>query len=285
MPSIHIRQTDLPVTGGLGFSVPDAATRASARYQFEAAMSDIPANKRKFFIDPGHVVQDNVPTVVGLRNILSSTNFVEGVQLPIRDATVPSGQRPTVGAFSTGAAALAGSGTGFEPFTVPYALDTTAHTVFGVARTGGTVADIIGVVSPTGTPFQLTGVGMQFRRQATTHALRYFYDGTNFIESLGPGGSGGWANRTVLYMLTYDAAVGRRLFLNNVLVGEATDTAGRAVPTVTSIQLFASSAFRNKTFGLHGFCGMVDVDLSSAPYAAVRAAMASFAAATYPLGA
>lgn len=286
MPSIKVRQTDLPVTGGLGFSLPSAAVRASARYVFEAAMSDIPASSRRFFFDPDWVTLDGVPTVVGLRNILSNVNFVEGAALPIRDATVPSSQRPTIGTFAGGATAIVASGTGMEPFSVPYTLNTTAHTIFGVARIGGLAVDVVGVVAPTGTPFNLTGVGVQLRKETTPHPLRYYFNGaTDFIESAGPGGAGGWADKTVLYMLTYDAAVGRRLWLNNVMVGENLTTAGRAVPTITSFQMFGTSAFRNKMAGRHGFGGMVDVDLGSSTYAAVRDAMWTYAQATYPIGA
>lgn len=280
MPTIKVLRTGLEFTGpGLGFTLP---TNIDARYKFEAALSKIPAALRRFFFDPEHVTLETsggIETVAALRNILSNQDFVEGGAAVLRNAAAAASRRPVKAVFAGGAESLSmpQSGTTVEPFVCPYAIPAGAHTYFGVSRiTNGSNADILGTIGAS-----LDGVGVHLRKEASTHNLTWFFEGaTGFLRA-----AGSWLNKTMFWVLCYDATVGRKLYINGVLVASDLTATGKKAPTVTGMQLFSSnSTGANSASGMHGFMGGVAVDLSAPAYADVWSAMHDYAAATYPLG-
>lgn len=282
MPTLNIQRTRAQFSGGgLGYRIPTPAELADARYQFEAKLSEIPANLWKAFYDPQHVELHTVtdtPTVYQIHNLLCAERYTSGPRMTLRNTASIQARQPVVGAFANGAPALSTpqSGSACEPMVPNVKLNPDRHTVFGTFRTA--VASQCHILGYAGASY--TGAGVHFLKATTTHYPTWYYNGTAnalvHTESC--------RNKTIFWRLCFDKDVGRRLYINGVLVASDLTALGKAVATDLSFQLFGSGTGSGGAASLWGLGGVLDCDISK-EYPEVAAALDAYAASIYPLGA
>lgn len=270
---VSVQKIDVaaPAGAGLGFSIEPN----DAQYTFETEFNVIPASKRVYYVDPDHVTtgeKDSLTVVTGMMNCFGPTRTPSDIGP--RNASRAGSYYPQIATVGDTSYFALGSSTAVEPWSPQVPLAASEHSVWGVNRVenDGT-SDLIGYIGANFTGLR----GVWVRKLSTGDLLRYYYTDTLYLES-----PASILNKWTYWLCTFSVAEGRKLYVDGALVASeptATDTA-----TAFLYQLFSSGTGSASAYGKAGVQGAVNVDLSTAPYDDLRAAMAARYAAQYPLG-